>query len=99
MRNLQQVQLFHVILQTTLDPANLSWFPKVSAPKVSYDLTPYTSTLISETLRKKSPCSAPGDDEILYGYLAKMPGTHKALATIFTGIRDSSHAPRTWERQ
>ena len=45
---------------------------------------------------KKSPCSSPGDDEILNGFLARMPCTHHFLSTIFTMLRDSSSAPPVW---
>ena len=59
-------------------------------------MSPYTQKDIEEALKQKSPHSAPGDDQILYDYLKKMPSTHNFLATLFTGIRDTSVAPDAW---
>jgi hypothetical protein len=81
---------------TTVDPNELLWFPEVSLPTVPYDLSPYTPEDIYSALRNKTPDSAPGDDEILYGFLVKMPSTHRFLSTVFTGIRDTSMAPEIW---
>lgn len=80
----------------TIDPALLSWFPSVSQPSIPYNLSPYTPKDIKQALFKKSPSSAPGDDQIIYGFLAKMPTTHHFLATMFTKIRDNSDAPPVW---
>ena len=79
-----------------IDFAKLSWFHKVDQPQEAYDLTPYTQKDIEEALKHKSPHSAPGDDNILYEYLKKLPSTHIFLATLFTVIRDSSEAPEAW---
>ena len=51
---------------------------------------------IKKALLKKSPNSCPGDDEILYGFLTRLPSTHHLLATMFTMIRKSSTAPDIW---
>ena len=75
---------------------NLSWFPTVTSPSIPYNLDPYRPRDIREALYKKSPSSSPGDDEILYGFLAKMPSTHHFLSTIFTKLRDISSAPPVW---
>ena len=82
--------------ESYIDLTQLSWFPKVAAPVKSYDLTPYTSENIREALTKKTQDSAPGDDEILYDFLSKMPTTHTFLSTLFTNIRDMSDAPEIW---
>ena len=75
---------------------NLSWFPEVPLPNVPYNLDPYRPRDIKEALFKKSPSSSPGDDQILYGFSARMPCTHHFLSTIFTKLRDSSSAPSVW---
>ena len=80
----------------TVNPSELTWFPKVSQPTIPYDLSPYTATMVKEALTKKHAHSAPGDDGILYEYLKKMPGTHALLAELFTNLRDSSEAPDSW---
>ena len=82
--------------ENTIDLSKLSWFPQVEEPRVPYDLTPYTQDDITKTLKQKSQNSAPGDDEIIYRYLSKLPSTHTFLATLFTSIRDKSQAPQTW---
>ena len=79
-----------------IDPEKLSWFHKVDLPREEYDLSPYTDKDIEEALKQKSPNSAPGDDHILYEYLKKLPSIHNFLATLFTGIRDTSEAPDAW---
>ena len=40
--------------------------------------------------------SAPGQDEIVYAYLVKMPALHRYLATAFTRVRDEGVAPDSW---
>ena len=75
---------------------NLDWFPDVPKPEVPYDLTPYTEDDIKEALKKKTQNSAPGEDQILYEYLTKLPKIHLLLAKLFTKIRDNSEAPEAW---
>ena len=82
--------------EVTIKYNELNWFPEVPTPHTPYDLSPYSSKDVKEALRKKNPDSAPGDDQILYGYLEKLPQTHEFLATLFTQIRDSSQAPDIW---
>ena len=79
-----------------IDLSKLDWFPSVEPPTTPYNLSPYTSEDIQKALSKKCPNSAPGDDDILYGYLAKLPQTHEFLSTLFTQIRDTSKAPEVW---
>ena len=75
---------------------DLAWFPTVEEPSVPYNLSPYTPRDIKHALYKKSNNSAPGEDEIVYQYLKKMPYIHKVLATAFTGIRNNGKAPDSW---
>ena len=82
--------------EVTIDFSKLDWFPEVSPPNTPYNLAPYTPEDIKQALAKKCPTSAPGDDQILYGYLEKLPQIHKFLATLFTLIRDTSQAPDIW---
>ena len=77
---------------------DLSWFPNVEAPTVNYNMNPYTPRDVRQALYKKCNCSAPGEDDIVYAYLKKMPYLHKVLATAFTGIRDQGEAPESWAR-
>ena len=84
--------------QTHIDTTNLNWFPEVNPPTKDYNLEPYSAKDVSDALKNKSQDSAPGEDKILYGYLTKLPNTHKFLADIFTQIRDSSEAPDVWAK-
>ena len=59
-----------------IDKSKLSWFPSAQAPAKTYNLTSYRPRDIKETLLRKSPSSSPGDDQLLYGFLARMPTTH-----------------------
>ena len=63
--------------KTHIDTTNLEWFPKVNPPTTQYNLEPFTEKDISEALKNKTQDSAPGEDKILYGYLTKLPTTHK----------------------
>ena len=51
---------------------------------------------MTEALKNKTQNSSPGDDQILYGHLTKLPQIHDLLATIFTLIRDTGVAPEAW---
>ena len=79
-----------------IDPAKLVWFPKVEPPQTSYNMLPYRPKDIKEALLKKNKTSAPGNDDILYGFLLHMNSTHRVLSTLFTKIRDSGIAPDIW---
>ena len=79
-----------------IDFNKLDWFPKVPPPSVPYNLSPYTEDDVKEALKGKNQNSSPGDDQILYGYLTKLPKTHQLLATLFTLIRDTGTAPESW---
>ena len=80
----------------TINPEDLDWFPNVEKPSTPYDLSAYTPKCIRNALYKKCNNSTPGDDNIVYLYLKKMPYLHKVLATAFTGIRDRGVAPEAW---
>ena len=81
---------------TTINPEDLDWFPTVAKPSIPYNLSPYTPKCIRNALYKKCNNSAPGEDDIVYLYLKKMPYLHQVLATAFTGIRDKGIAPDAW---
>ena len=81
---------------TTINPEDLDWFPTVAKPSIPYKLSPYTPKCIRNALYKKCNNSAPGEDDIVYLYLKKMPYLHQVLATAFTGIRDKGIAPDAW---
>ena len=59
----------------TINLDDLEWFPKVAEQSVQYDLSPFCSQDISKTLQMKTQDSAPCDDELLYGFLSKLPST------------------------
>ena len=65
-------------------------------PSKPYNLEPYSAEDVAEALKSKNQNSSPGDDQILYGYLTKLPKIHNLLATIFTRIRDTGVAPEAW---
>ena len=99
-----EIQLILIIKKSTphqpnIDTSNLDWSPKVEPPTVHYNLEPYAAKDMSEALKNKCQDSAPGKDKILYGYLTKLPNTHKLLAEIFTQIRDTSEAPDIWAKR
>ena len=54
-----------------IDKSKLSWFPSVQPPANTYNLTPYRPRDIKEALLRKSPSSSPGEDQLLYGFLAR----------------------------
>ena len=58
-----------------------------------FDLSPITPSLIKGILRSRSSGSSPGDDDISYHHLKKMPCTHHYLATLFSKILLESHPP------
>ena len=82
--------------EVTINTDELDWFPEAPAPHTPYEMCPYVPNDIKNALSKKCPDSAPGDDQILYGYLSKLPQTHEFLSTLFTKIRDVSQAPDIW---
>ena len=65
-------------------------------PLVSYNLSPYKPKDIRNALHRKCSNTAPGEDNIVYHYLKKMPYLHKVLATEFTKIREKGEAPKEW---
>ena len=79
-----------------IDPSKLNWFPDILPPVYEYNQTPYRPRDIKEVLAKKCCSSAPGHDDIVYGFLVHMPYTHNILATIFTRIRQVAIAPDVW---
>ena len=79
-----------------IDPTKLVWFPKVELPQSPYNMCAYRPKDIKEALFKKNKTSAPGNDDILYGFLFHMESTHRVLSTLFTKIRDSGIAPDIW---
>ena len=82
--------------EVQIDLNKLDWFPKVQPPSIPYNLEPYTAEDVREALKSKNQKSSPGDDQILYAYLTKLPKTHEILATIFTLIIDSGIVPESW---
>ena len=52
--------------------------------------------MVKNILKNKSATSAPGEDGIMYGVLAKMPCTHYFLATLYNKLDGSGEAPNVW---
>ena len=79
-----------------MDPANLAWFPEAGLPQTPLDSSPILPCHVKKILSGKSPTSAPGEDGLMYGVLAKLPSVHHFLATKYNKTQDSSLAPKSW---
>ena len=79
-----------------IDISQLDWFSEVTPPTVPYDSSPITPKEVKAIFRGKSPTTAPGEDDLLYGVLAKLPAVHHFLATHYNKTQASSLAPKVW---
>ena len=79
-----------------IDQANLSWFPSVEEPQVPYDTSSVSPGMLKTIFKSKSATSAPGEDGVMYGVLAKMPSTHYFLATLYNKLDRCGEAPDIW---
>ena len=79
-----------------IDISHLDWFAEVAPPTVPYDSSPITPKEVKDIFRSKSPTTAPGEDGLLYGVLAKLPAVHHFLATHYNKTQASSLAPKVW---
>ena len=79
-----------------IDISQLDWFSEVAPPTVPYDTSPITPKEVKAIFRSKSPTTAPGEDGLLYGVLAKLPAVHHFLATHYNKTQASSLAPKVW---
>ena len=76
--------------------SQLDWFSEVTPPTVPYDSSHITPKEVKAIFRGKSPTTAPGEDGLLYGILAKLPAVHHFLATHYNKTQVSSLAPKVW---
>jgi len=79
-----------------IDTTKLDWFVPTQPPTVPYEQSEIRPCQVKEILKGKSPNTAPGEDGVLYGVLAKLPSIHHILATLFTKTNESSLAPASW---
>ena len=52
--------------------------------------------MLKTIFKSKSATSAPGEDGVMYGVLAKMPSTHYFLATLYNKLDRCGEAPDIW---
>ena len=79
-----------------LDTSKLDWFVPAAEPVFRYDQASIRPCEVKNILKKKSPNTAPGEDGLLYGVLAKLPSVHHFLATLYTKTHETSVAPASW---
>ena len=79
-----------------IDFTKLDWFVSVPEPTQSYDRSAIRPGDVKRILKNKSPNTAPGEDGLLYGVLAKLPSIHHFLATLYSKINESCVAPESW---
>ena len=69
-----------------IDVISLEWYPKVEEPKVLWNTAEIVPRDIKEVLKMKNNTSAPGYDQIVYGFIKNLPSTHHILATLYNKI-------------
>ena len=79
-----------------IDVSKLNWFVPVSPPTHSYDQSVIKPAQVKAILTSKAANTAPGEDGLLYGVLAKLPSVHHILATLYTRTQESCLAPSSW---
>ena len=79
-----------------IDTDKLDWFTEVSPRTVAYDTSTITPVMVKKIFKSKSPSTAPGEDGLMNGVLAKMPSVHHFLATHYNKTQESSLAPSLW---
>ena len=64
---------------------------------IEFDLSAITPGTIRKVLKSRPSNSSPGEDEITYHHLKKLPSAHHFLATLFSKILLQDHAaPESW---
>ena len=64
---------------------------------IEFDLSAITPGTIRKILKSRPSNSSPGEDEITYHHLKKLPSAHHFLATLFSKILLQDHAaPESW---
>ena len=79
-----------------IDTDELDWFVEVEPPTIPFNQDPIRPCEVKEILRKKAANTAPGEDGVLFGVLARLPTLHHVLATLYTRTTESSLAPASW---
>ena len=79
-----------------IDTSKLDWFVPVPAPTQSYNRSAIRPVEVKGILKSKAPNTAPGEDGLVYGVLAKLPSVHHFLATLYTKTNESCLAPAAW---
>ena len=64
---------------------------------IEFDLSAITPGTIRKVLKSRPSNSSPGEDEITYHHLKKLPSAHHFLATLFSKVLLQDHAaPESW---
>ena len=79
-----------------IDTSKLDWMLPTLPPSISYDTSAIRPSQVKAILKAKSPNTAPGEDGLLYGVLAKLPSVQHILATLYTRTNESCLAPASW---
>ena len=82
--------------EVPIDLTKLSWFSEASQVEVPFPETAITPKMVKQILKDKRADTAPGEDGLLYGVLAKLPSSHHLLATLYNKIDANGIAPFTW---
>ena len=82
----------------TLD--RLKWFPFLSAAdtKTPFNMGAVHPRDIKAILKKKIINFCSGPDGVLYGFLKKLPSTHRILATLFSKLLKLGDPPEVWSK-
>ena len=84
-------------VNSPIDMTKLNWFPHIPVPsQKQFDTSHVKPRDIKNLLRNKKSTSAPGEDNITYGILAKLSSTHHFLATLFSKLLLTNDPPDMW---
>ena len=61
-----------------------------------YDKSAIKPCDVRKVLKGKAPNTLSGEDQLLYGVLARLPSVHHFLATLYTKTHESGIAPASW---
>jgi hypothetical protein len=78
----------------------LKWFPYLSTTNLSdsFNMDAIRPRDLRKMLSKTTATSAPGPDNLMYGFLKKLPATHHILATLFSKLLISGDPPEDWSK-
>ena len=82
--------------EVPIDITKLDWFSVPNQQEAPYPETTITPKLVKQILWNKNADTAPGEDGLLCGVLARLPSVHHFLATLYNKIDAEGIAPSTW---